>query len=309
MAKKIFKNYGIREPEVLSFIDTLSLRIILICSLLWLLAFAVLYAVVPCFAGIQAQLHGVQACQLSSFPLALYASVATMFSLGYADIYPLGGLKLFAGIQVIGGVILNGLAIATIVAFPSNHARLAIRACKGHWVECIDLPGNKRFFSFVSMVSDGRSLIKTGKNYDPKGSMNATHYSGKIITNLFPTLMSIYENDNLSTDYTSGIFIFDMQVNSKGAYRSYHGGCLDKAHGGRDRIFAKRLEDAEFVTAFENGTASEQDFARIVEQLFGMYPAAEPGIPSIIGAGMTTITKDVTSKPSPRNKRGKTAAD
>jgi len=257
---------------MLKLIDSTSLRALLVCALGWLLTFAIIYAVVPCFWKEWAQLSGAKACEVESLPLALYTSVATMFSLGYSDVYPIGGLKLFAAIQVVGGVVIAGLAIAAIVALPANHTRLAIRACEGHWVACVDLPNGRRFYSFESMFSDGRSLQQNGRNYDPNGNMHNTQYSGTLITNLFPTIMSIYENDHHSTDYTSGVFMFEMKLSPNGKCRAYSGSTLDRQYGSRDNISGKRIEDVDFIRKYEAQTATEADFARIVRELFRDFP-------------------------------------
>lgn len=211
-----------------SILDMLSLRRLLLVAVFWLILFAGLYAVIPCFLASFAELKGAAGCSSETLPLALYTSVITMFSLGYSDVYPTGLLRAFASVQVMGGVVLAGMAISKLVDMPAGYTRQAIRACTGHWVECIDIKDRKRFYSFTTMMFDGRSMRKNGFNYEPKGSMNNTHYSGELVANLFPTMMSVYENDSLSTDYSGGIFMFDMRMSMDGVYRSYAGGCYDR---------------------------------------------------------------------------------
>lgn len=113
---------------MLRFLDALTLQRVLIAAAGWLLGFALLYAVVPCFAPDLGSLKDVKACSVPSIGLAAYASVITMFSLGYSDVYPQGALRAFAALQVVGGVVITGLAIATIVALPTSHVRRAILA-------------------------------------------------------------------------------------------------------------------------------------------------------------------------------------
>src|SRR4051794_40186740 len=120
---------------MLKWIDAISLRAVLWAGAGWLLLFAFIYAVFPCFLDDLGELKGSPVCEPVSIPIAMYISVSTMFSLGYSDIFPVGALRIFAAVQVIGGVVFAGLAVASIVAMPANHTRLAIRACRGHWVE------------------------------------------------------------------------------------------------------------------------------------------------------------------------------
>ena len=277
---------------MLRWLDAVRLRWLLLAAVGWLLLFAVFYAVIPCFLGELARLKDAPVCEAMSLPLGLYVSVATMFSLGYSDIYPTGLLRIFAALEVVGGVVFTGLAIASIVAMPANHTRLAIKACSGLWLECVDISKDRRFFSFTSMFSDGKSLIKRGRNVDPGGAMHNTQYYGTLVTNLFPTLMSIYKNDNLSSDYTEGILSFHMEGNSDGTYRSYSGSCLDKKHGGRDRLSGKKIVDAAFIKKFEEGTASHADMNLVIEQLFGTYPTQQTSPSPIIQGAATTIISD-----------------
>lgn len=277
---------------LLRWLDAISLRAVLLTAAGWLLFFALIYAVVPCYLGELARLKDSPVCELNSLPHAFYISVATMFSLGYSDIYPTGLLRAVAAVEVIGGVVFTGLAIASIVATPANHTRLAIKACRGHWLECIDFNNGKRFYSFSSMFSDGKSLIKRGRNVDPGGEMHGTTYYGTLVTHLFPTLMSIYKNDNLSTYYSEGILSFQMEMNSTGTYRSYSGGSLDREHGGRDRVYGKKIEDPVFIKKFDEGTVTDADLNQLIQRFFGKFPITDTPASITMPGTVTTVIKD-----------------
>lgn len=270
-------------------LDMLSLRRLLLVAIFWLVFFAGLYAVTPCFLANYAELKGAAGCSSKTIPLALYTSIITMFSLGYSDVYPTGMLRVFASVQVIGGVVLAGMSISKLVDMPAGYTRRAIKACTGYWVECIDIKDRKRFYSFTTMMFDGRSMRKDGYNYEPNGSMDNTHYSGELVANLFPTMMSVYENDTLSTDYSGGIFMFEMRMSMDRVYRSYAGGCYDRKFGLRDRILAKRIEDEEFIRKFDSERLTEADMRALIERLFSNHTGSAVGQPTIFGTQITKI--------------------
>lgn len=122
--------------------------------------------------------------------------------------------------------------------------------------------------------------------------MHQTQYTGQIITNFFPVLISIYRNDQLSTEFTEGMYQFEMQASSSGAYQSYMGGSIDAVRGRYGRVFAKKVHDLNFVRKFENGSPSDEDWRRLIESLFGGYPIPRAvEAPTLIPQGATVIVK------------------
>ena len=96
--------------------------------------------------------------------------------------------------------------------------------------------------------------------------MDGTRYSGQLITSLFPTLLSIYNNDVRSQEfYTDGIFRIEMQMGPDGIYAQYEGSCYDKL-GRRDQITGQKL--AETITLPELQRMDADERQNIVAKYF-----------------------------------------
>lgn len=246
--------------------ESLSLRGIGAMAAGWVLLFAVLYTIVPRLTNM-GTLH-TSSGDASGFGIALYVSLATAVSLGYSDAYPVGILRLLAGIEVVGGLVIAGLAVNSLVALPSRQTRRAIKFCSGWWLEWISVSKRRHFFSITCMTADGNMLRKRGFNHDPDGSMDKTQYDGELITAYFPLLMSVYENDNQSTEYSEGILKFQMEQDGRGVFRSHLGASYDARHGKRDTIRGRRIEDAVFVAKAERGNLTREDVESLVARAF-----------------------------------------
>lgn len=145
--------------------------------------------------------------------------------------------------------------------------------CRGWWIECIDIQKTpkelKRFFSFTEITGDGSGLLKDGFNYDPRGDMDGTRFSGKLMTDHFPTIFSWYQNDALSTEYSRGVYQFELTKNRKGEYQEYIGSCYDEKYGKRDRIVGRRIDDGDFVIRLNSGKPlRDSELQRIADRYF-----------------------------------------
>ena len=253
-------------------IDRLTMPRLLMAAVAWVLLFAAFYAIVPLLDSDSVLLDSSKS-RVSGLLNAIYYSVVTATTLGYGDITPTGWLRGVSALEVLGGILLAGLVINKMVALPSRQTRNAVNACTGWWLERIALPDDRVFFSFSWMLRDGKTLKKGGFNHDPDGPMNKTTFNGQVITEYFPVLLSLYENCVLSTDYSEGVYRFEMILDSRGQYREYNGSCYDKQHGRRDRIVARRIDDPRVVRKLEQGALTDNEMADIEERLFGQSAA------------------------------------
>ena len=254
--------------KLATWFESLSVQRLLAGAGLWILLFAAIYTLLPLLTN-SAALRDSAGQNVTGFPNALYFSIITATTLGYGDVSPSGWLRPFAAVEVLGGVLLAGLAVSAFVAMPSRQTRRAGGACRGWWLECCDLPQGRRFFSITFMIPEGNVIKKFGFNYDPGDKMDRTSFAGEVITGYFPMLISLYENDPLSSDYTEGAYVFVMKIDNDGHYHSYVGSCYDAKHGKRDRIVARRIEDKEFTRKAESGTLTDREIQAIAVKLFG----------------------------------------
>lgn len=173
-------------------------------------------------------------------------------------------------VEVLGGIIFAGVAVNLLASLPSRTARLAARACNGYWVEEISMPERGDFYSFTFMVRTGEVIKKDGYNFDPDGGpMDRTRFNGQLITSYFPVMISVYRNDQLSSDYSDGFLKFEMKVDSDGKYNSYMGACYDRVHGCRDRIVGRRISDPETIQKLkEGGELDDETHKKVVAELF-----------------------------------------
>jgi len=248
-------------------LEELTVTQLVVSAFCWILLFGVIYAAAPKLLD-SAALIDEDSRQVNSLVEAIQFSIFTATTLGDGRRSAVGILRSVAAIEVLGGIVIAGLTINAIVALPSRRRRKAIRACTGWWLERADLPEQRFFYSFTRMQFENGVLRKRGFNYDPDGAMDETTYVGEVITEAFPTLFSLYENDVQSTDYTEGVLRFEMPADlGTGEYRQYGGSSYDRL-GRRDKIVARRIEDEATIQRLEDRFMSVAEMGRVVQQLF-----------------------------------------
>ncbi|MCG8407532.1 MAG: potassium channel family protein, partial [Phycisphaerales bacterium] len=234
---------------------------------------------------------------------SLYFSIVTATTLGYGDVSPSGWLRVCAVLEVIGGMVLAGLAVSAIVGLPSQQTRRATKACTGWWCERVVLPRGRCFYSFGKMFRDADTLRKNGHNHDPDQeqdeSMHLTWFNGQVITSYFPTMLSIYENDPNSPAYTRGVYRFDMAKSIKRKYLQYTGFCYDSEHGCRDSIEGRKITDKAFIKKAEAGTLTDEDRDNIIKKLFPGAPDSQLTPPVVQPIAQAIVTHK-PSDDSPR---------
>lgn len=256
------------KPKLATWLETLTVRTVVALAVIWVVLFAAIFTVIPkvTTAG---ELRSNSGGDVSGFPIALYVSLATAVSLGYSDVYPSGVLRLFAGIEVLGGLVLAGLTVNALISQPSRQTRRARRACEGWWVECVDIPRRPRFFSFAYMTTDGDVIKMIGFNHDPGGGMDQTNYAAQqVIETFFPMMLLFYQNDKKSEDYTEGWYEFTLQKDGSGNYRSYLGWCFDAKHGRRDSIVGRKVTDEGIIPLLESRTFKTDDLTKWARERF-----------------------------------------
>ena len=244
----------------------LTIKKVIFIFLLWINIFAVLYTIIPLHSD--SKLVDSIGNELSGYFNSLYYSFVITTTLGTSEMIPIKFLKLLTVLEVIGGIIIAGIAVNTIYSLPSKRVRQALKYSKGWWIEEIKFSETRKFYSFTLFYQEAHSLKKRGFNYDPDGSMHGTNYNGEIIAEHFPVLMSRYKNNSFSIDYTNGIYEFEFQKSLKGKYLEYRGGCYDKKHGRRDEIYAKKIIDRRMLRKFDNTPLSNEDMKEMIIGLF-----------------------------------------
>ncbi|MEL6653664.1 MAG: ion channel [Bacteroidota bacterium] len=250
-------------------IDKISLLSLVTGYVVWIVFFGLVYWIAP-FIDANSAIASSDGAVQGGFWLSQFVSVSTATGSGFGDYVPTGFLRGFAVLELFGGIIFAGMAINLLASLPSRKTRLAAKACKGHWVEEISIPGRGNFYSFTYMARDGDVIRKDGYNFDPQqGPMDKTRFYGELITSYFPKMISRYDNDNQSLDYDAGYLEFDLKASSGGEYKSYSGRCFDGKHGCRDSIFAKRISDPEICQRLESeGELDDKTHIEIINKLF-----------------------------------------
>jgi Ion channel len=251
------------KMDIATRVERFSVLQFALVAIFWVLGFAVVYALVPD----EVALRNSSGEKLKSFTDTLYFSVVTASTLGDSSAFVVGWLRAVVALEVIGGIVIAGLTVNSIVAIPSRQLRLAARACSGWWLESITFPSRQPFYSFTHMALNGGVLTKRGSNFDPSGRMHKTTYQGVIITESFPILFSLYENDTASKDFSEGILKFQMLPNSDGRYLEYHGSSYDKK-GRRDQIIGHRILNKTLLKKLDDGCISEDDMKVAISELF-----------------------------------------
>ena len=204
--------------------------------------FAVIYSLLPKELALQDSRQR----PISGFGDTLYFSVVTATTLGDNQFAATGWLRILVSLEVIGGVVIAGLTVNSLVSIPSQQLRRAVNASSGWWLERVTFHPRPPYYNFTFIGLSGQELIKRGINFDPGGAMDGTSYKGTLLTEAFPILLCIYENSTGSPDYTDGITKFEMHPNGEERYLQYVGSCYDKL-GKRDELFGKRILDDALV--------------------------------------------------------------
>lgn len=245
-------------------IERISLPYVLLMGVVWITLFTALFYIIPMLDK-NSIIIDINGAIVNSLADSAYFSIVTVTTLGYGDLQPKGLIKLFASIEVLGGLIFVGLAVNSILSIPVRRTRKAIKECTGWWVEKTTVE-NKTFFSFTWMNYDGDKLVKNGVNFDPGGEMHNTTYKGNLLTNSFPLIFSIYQNDRYSSKYyTHGIFKIEMLLDMNGKYTQYEGSCYDSL-GMRDRIVGHRYEGDLSINDLQKMNDDQKQ--EIISQLF-----------------------------------------
>jgi hypothetical protein len=251
-------------------IDKLRLRWLLVGYIVWICFFGVIYywlAILQINTGLISE----QGEFRREFLDSLLFSFATATSSDVSGLLPAGHAKWLSVLEVFGGILFAGLAINLLAVMPSKKTRIAEKACRGWWIEEITIPRVQKFYSISFMTRSGDVIRKYGRNYHPNGGqMDGTTYQGRLSAYDFPVLISHYQNDTLSKEYTDGFLRFEMNISSDGTYNSYNGMSFDRKHGGRDRIVGRRITDPIFLDVLETrGILDDRQHEQLVSENFG----------------------------------------
>lgn len=229
----------------------------------WVVAFALIYSLVPESLA----LHDASGHAVLGFGNALYFSIVTAATLGDGQIAAFGWLRAVVAVEVIGGIAFAGLAVNSLVSSPSRHLRRAAKVTGGWWVERAAVHTRQPFFNFAYMGLSEGVLTKRGTNFDLGGTMHNTTYQFVLITDAFPTLLFMYENDATSVEFTEGIVRFTLLSNSKGKYLEYEGSCYDKL-GRHNQLVARKVLDKSAIKKLDDGTMTEAEMQQLIAQMF-----------------------------------------
>ena len=248
-------------------VERLTIPRLLAVATVWVLGFAAIYTILPRFVP-AAALADLRGSSVSDFGNALFFSIATATTLGDNLIVAHGWLRALSAVEVLGGVVIAGLVVNSLIAYPSQQLRRSIRACNGWWLERLTVGKHPPFYGFSLITFEGGKLNKSGFNFDPNGKMNKTTYTGQLITEAFPVLFSMYENDVLSSEFTEGILKFEMQRDSVGRYLHYEGSSYDRK-GRRDQIVGTKVSDSAIIKKLDGRCISDEEILAVVREIFG----------------------------------------
>lgn len=209
-----------------------------------------------------------------SFLDALYLSTITATTLGYGDITPTGWARLFACFEVIGGLVLGGLAVSTLTSVPLQKARRAYKDGTGIWVDLAEIqdengkPSNI-IITITTIKQEGAMLMISGENFDTKMNSLGT-YSGHLFANNFPEMIFYYRNETPATEYTEGVFRLTYEENNKKQIHMYKGFTYDAKHGCRDRITGYKVTDPVSIGRLHDSVRIRraEELKRIAEKFF-----------------------------------------
>lgn len=206
----------------------------------------------------------------SDFADSLYFSVVTATTLGYGDVVATKWLRFVAMIEVLGGLMLGGLAVSTLAATPLRQTRLAIRECVGIWIERVEFKGDKSriFYSYTHITANDASLEILGENFDFGHENDQTTYSATLIANQFPTLIFTYTSDVTMADYSTGIYKITMRQSASGHFNEYYGECYDAKHGLRDQIRAYKVTKKEYMQKLDDPRTRREEMRKLIKEIF-----------------------------------------
>lgn len=205
---------------------------------------------------------------------AIYFSVVTATTLGYGDIVPVGWLKASACLEVVGGLLLGGLAISATAALPLRATRLALTECTGTWIERTFFPNNEYSpgYWLTEIGGSGSDLTMFGQTFNRDRHIDGSTYQGTLIANQFPTLIFYYECDSKSYQYTKGIYRIYIRSPQSDAGLEYSAESYDAEHGNRDRVRAHKITDPESLQKLGDVRLRREEMRRLVREYFGEEP-------------------------------------
>ena len=190
----------------------------------------------------------------------IYFSVVTETTVGYGDAVPIGYSKLFACLQVIGGLAIAGLFIARITVIPTGKARILIRRLKGYWLEFsfADRPGDHKHVTIISFITirQARSLLRyDGINFHADGTCRGGFEgtSQPLGTLDGPSPWFDYDNLRDKGPFTVGKthLSFEQYQGSRGQYMHFTGFAHDEGNSCKIPMIGFRVTPKNMLHIWE----------------------------------------------------------
>ena len=169
----------------------------------------------------------------TTFPNALYFSIATETTLGYGDVSALGWSRCLACIQVILGLILAGAGVARVTSLPGGKWRPIIQRAAGDWIEFAEI-GSMKMVALATIAFTGDVLRYDGDNFDSNGKLLGFFKSEFTDVDTSGTILTFaYSNRESATEhFTAGVGSSRFMGPSLfGKWNRMNSLCNDEEHG------------------------------------------------------------------------------
>lgn len=175
---------------------------------------------------------------------AIYCSIVTASSLGYGDIHPIGISRIVAATEVLGGLVVVGLAVTKLASERPSHIKHIHDRVSACWVDRVALKDDRCVYGItrLEMNSENLSLKYWGYNYNRPGQQIG-YFDAILISENWPCLKFHYENSQGSKEFEAGVVELTFDGSDPMRPVRYSGEIIDYERQEPDIVEGWRIPD------------------------------------------------------------------
>ncbi len=268
------------RPKFKTLIESLSVRKIALLFAGWIIIFTIAYWFIPKSADSNLK-SGER--EIENPWDACYFSIVTATTLGYGDVLPTGWFRLAASIEVLGGLLLGGLAVSVVATVPIRDAAGSIMAALGvqeaydsHvlglWLERSEQQkrdGDGEVVYGLSQISmRGSVLVLNGETISHPRDRYQTNYQCTLVGCRYSTFVFEYLSRRGDVGSSSGLLRIEFDHEPNSNQHQYRGEYWDRLLGVCEDVHGKKITDPESLVKLRDPGQRDRELRRLVLEVF-----------------------------------------